>query len=105
MKRLVFTGKRFEFRPYEQPDPITQLGDVPRRKQIAGSNARVYRAVLGPKTRATEYRPGPLLSLADDQCKFTVQDKTMCGAKISHKSYCEHHAFIARWGSKVEEAE
>lgn len=106
MKRLVFTGKHFEFRPDEKPDPVPQLGDMPKRKQIAGSNARVYRAVLGAKkTKAKEYRPGPLLSLADDQCRFTVHGTTMCGAKVGRGSYCEHHAHIARWGSRVEAAE
>lgn len=98
MKRLVFTGKRFEFRPEEKPDPVPQLGDMPKRKQIAGSNARVYRAVLGArKTRGTDYRPGPLLTLADDQCRFFISDKLMCGEKTSHitSSWCEAHHSIA----------
>lgn len=104
MKRLVFTGKHFEFRPDEKPDPVPQLGDMPKRKQVS-SNARVYRAVLGPKTKATQYRPGPFLSLADDQCRWTVHGNTMCGAKVGRGSYCDHHSHVARWGSRVEAAE
>jgi len=96
MKCLVFTGKHFEFRPEEKSEPVSQLGDMPKRPQAASSNARVYRAVLGPlRTTGNGYRPGPVLDMAADQCRFTVHGTTMCGAKIAgESSYCEVHRAV-----------
>lgn len=95
MSNLVCIGKTYELRGDDKPDPVPQLGDIPKRLQAASSNARVYRAVFGPlRTTGNGYRPGPLLDMAADQCRFTVHGTTMCGAKVAGGSYCEVHRAV-----------
>lgn len=92
MRRLVFTGHRYEFRPDEKPLPPPHLGDTPRILQQPTGNARVYKAVFGSlKERGNGYRPGPLRKLAHDQCKYTIHGFTMCGAKVCKGAWCALH--------------
>jgi hypothetical protein len=49
-----------------------------------------------PATRLHNgYKPGPLVELGLDQCKYTIHGDTMCGCKtMPHASWCEAHRAI-----------
>ena len=107
MKRLVFDGKTFEFRGDDKPEPVPQLADIPKQPQRARTIKRVHLSIVpAVKEHGNGYRPGPFLHLANDQCKYTVTGTTMCGAKVGRPqgSWCDHHAFIVRFGSRALEA-
>lgn len=105
MKRLISYGKGFQFVGDTSQDPAPDVGELPRLPQPVRRIKPERMAQFRPMKDGNGYRPGPLLDLGSDQCKYTVRDTTMCGAKVGRGSYCEHHAFIARWGSRVEAAE
>lgn len=97
MKRLVFNGKAFAF--VETFDPVAPpVGDVPKNPQkVKLRRVRPERlALMKPITNdGNGYRPGPLIDLGPDQCRYTLKGKTMCGAKCgSHSSWCEAHAAV-----------
>lgn len=106
MRRLVFNGKAFAF--VDGPDPVApQLLDVPRRPQKVRTVRPERLTVLRPMhNRGNGYRPGPLLDLGPDQCRYTIRDGVMCGAKCGrHPSWCDHHAAVCfagqiTWNSK-----
>lgn len=110
MKRLIYTGKRFELVECGKDD-AESLTAKPRAPQKAafGHRGIPYRLRdFRPISAAGNgYRPGSLLDLGPDQCRYTLKTGKMCGAKIGgrHPSYCdEHHAVCCRgritWGSK-----
>ncbi len=50
------------------------------------------------------YRPGPILSMRDGQCRYPIDDRLFCGAKsIPNRSWCSHHDDIV-FGRKIMEA-
>lgn len=107
MKQLVCIGKEYVFRGDDKPELVTQLADLPRQPQKARVIKREYMALVSAlRAKHNGYRPAPFLQLADDQCRYTVHGKTMCGAKVAglRRSWCDHHAFIVRHGSKALEA-
>lgn len=98
MKKLVYNGKAFAFVETSEPTPPI-VGDRPRAPQKAayGHRGMPYRLRnLRPiSTGGNGYRPGPLLELGPDQCRYTIHGKTMCGAKCtSHPSWCDEHTRI-----------
>lgn len=92
MQRLIFTGKVFEFRETanpqapQQPRPVT-----PQRRRLTYIPNRL--ADFRPISSAGNgYKPGKLLDLGKDQCRFTIRDKVMCGAKVMGlTSWCQEH--------------
>lgn len=105
MKRLISFGKGFQFVGDTSQEPAPTMGDLPKLPQPVRRIKSERMSIFRPMKDGNGYRPGPLLDLGSDQCKFTVRDTTMCGAKVAGRaSYCEHHAFIARWGSRAMEA-
>lgn len=99
-RNLVYTGKRFEFRDGHAPQPPSEA--VPRVTQRACRHfglphrLRDFRPV---SMAGNGYRPGVLIELGPDQCRWPMQDGTMCGAKAVYP-YCEAHAAksVARRG-------
>lgn len=102
MKRLIYNGKIFVFvETFDREAPA--LGDKPRMPQKASVRPRIRSERLARlkmvDDRGNGYRPGTLLDLAPDQCRFTIRGKTMCGAKCGgHPSYCDHHAAVCQRG-------
>lgn len=94
-KRLVYNGKTFAF--VDVPDSIAPaVGQSPRAPQKAAYGHRGMphrlRNMKLVSTAGNGYRPGQLLDLGPDQCRFTIHGKTMCGAKCgSHPSWCDEH--------------
>lgn len=94
-KRLVFNGKGFAF--VETADLAAHVvGQQPRAPQKAAYGHRGMphrlRNLKPFNTGGNGYRPGPLLELGPDQCRFTIHGSTMCGAKcVSHPSWCDEH--------------
>ena len=101
-KRLVYNGKAFTF--IDVPDPVAPtIGQAPRAPQKAayGHRGMPYRLRnLRPiSAKGNGYKPGPLLDLGTDQCRYTIAGKTMFGAKCgSHPSWCDEHAQICSRG-------
>jgi hypothetical protein len=95
MSNLVCIGKTYELRGDDKPGPIRQPGDLPAKPQKARVIKRVHLSIIPAlKAQGTGYRPGKLLDLAHDQCRYTVHGTTMCGAKVVGGSYCEVHRAI-----------
>jgi len=96
MKRLITFGKGFEFVGDNSQEPPPMLGDMPKLPQpvrrIKSERMAKFRPMSGG---GNGYRPGPLMDLGRDQCRFTVRDKMMCGAKVWRGAYCEQHHAIA----------
>lgn len=101
-KRLVFNGKAFAF--VETADGAAPaVGQVPRLPQKAAYGHRGLphrlRDMRMVSNKGNGYRPGPLLDLGLDQCRYTIAGKTMCGAKCaSGKSWCDEHARVVSRG-------
>ena len=99
MKRLVYNGKAFEFR--DAPDPARYEEAKPRRPQKAafGHRGMPYRLrdFQPLSSDGNGYRPGPLVELGPDQCRWTLRDGLMCGARCKYP-YCEDHARQAHGG-------
>lgn len=92
MKRLVFTGKAFIFRETadvaapQQPRPAT-----PQRRRLTYVPNRMadFRPI---SSTGNGYKPGKLLDLGKDQCRFSIRDKVMCGARVKGlTSWCPEH--------------
>ncbi len=86
--------------------PIADLTfDAPRKAQVLRniakhlSRRRVSEQVAAYDKAHTNYQPGTLEHLGNDQCRFSgPHDTMMCGAKTvkgrRSKSYCEHHYYV-----------
>lgn len=98
MKRLVYNGTRFAF--IDTPDiPAPQLLATPRAPQRAafGHRGMPYRLrEFRPIGNGNGYRPGPLIDLGPDQCRYSIREGVMCGAK--GYPYCEHHHGVCHTG-------
>ena len=105
MKRLISFGKGFQFVGDTSQEPAPSVMDLPKLPQPVRRIKPERMSIFRPLKDGNGYRPGPLLDLGLDQCRYTVRDTTMCGAKVGRGSYCEHHAHVVRWGSKAEAAE
>jgi hypothetical protein len=106
MKRLVYNGTRFAF--VETADTVPPpAGDMPRRPQKAayGHRGLPYRLRdLKPITSGGNgYKPGKLVDLGPDQCRYDIRDGIMCGAK--GYPYCEHHHAICHTGKFAWDSE
>lgn len=97
-KRLVYNGKAFAF--VETSDPVAPaVGQAPRAPQKAAYGHRGMphrlRHLKPISTAGNGYRPGPLLDLGPDQCRYTIHGTTMCGAKCGrHPSWCDEHVQV-----------
>lgn len=95
MSNLVFTGKAYELRGDDEPVAIRQPGDMPKLPQKVRQIRRVYPSIVAPmRTKHNGYRPGKLIDLCTDQCRFSVADGIMCGVKVSHGAWCAHHLAV-----------
>ena len=96
MKRLVYTGKKFEF--VETADAPLPPEELPRRPATMSRlpKKRTLRRLSPFRLDGVPngYRPGHLLELGHDQCRYTLPDGLMCGAKGF--PWCPHHAAVAR---------
>lgn len=98
-RRLVYTGKRFEFvETSETVAPV--LADLPRKPQKAayGHRGLPYRLRdLKPVSEGGNgYRPGPLLDLGPDQCRYEIRPGIMCGGK--GYPWCDCHRAVCYTG-------
>jgi len=96
MRQLVCTGKNYEFRGDDDPAPVPIVGDVPPEPQKVRLIKREHLSIVRPlKTGGNGYKPGPMLDLGPDQCRFTIEGATMCGAEtVKDKSYCAGHLAV-----------
>jgi hypothetical protein len=92
MRNLVFTGRKFEFIESPDPEPFTE--PKPRRPQRAafGHRGMPHRmATFKPiSDTGNGYKPGKLIDLGPDQCRWTIAEGVMCGKKCRYP-YCEGH--------------
>jgi len=91
MKRLVFNGKQFEMR--ETADPPRYREELPRKPQRLRPRGELPARLDGFKpinAAGNGYKPGKLVDLGDDQCRWTLPSGLMCGAKCRYP-YCEGH--------------
>jgi len=95
MKRLVFTGKSYGFYGDDEPDQIAVIGDMPKRPQKVRLVKRENLSIV-PKMRTKHngYRPGTILDLCTDQCRFSLESGLFCGVKVVKGSYCSSHDHI-----------
>ncbi len=97
MRTLVFTGKQFEFRDNGDPPPREGMSRLPQRaRRFTGLPSRLdgFRPV---PAGGNGYKPGKLTDLGPDQCRFTLPNDLMCGAKAKG-SWCEEHAGVVKQG-------
>lgn len=106
MSNLVWTGKAYELRGDDKPVPVSQPGDTPKRPQKVRQIRREYMSIIPTiRTKHNGYRPGKLIDLCTDQCRYSVADGIMCGVKVvSGKSWCVGHNAIVH-GRFLEAAE
>lgn len=95
MKRMISFGKGFQFVGDTSQDPAPDVGELPKLPQpvrrIKSERMSQFRPL---KEEGNGYRPGPLMRLAPDQCKYTVHGTTMCGAKVTDLAWCAQHLGI-----------
>jgi hypothetical protein len=100
---LVHTGKG-NVRKVDLPDDPDLTLDTPRTAQKLADVAKFLsrretflKRADAIESAHTNYKPGRLIELGEDQCRAVVVDEnyTMCGAKIHKGSYCEHHHKIS----------
>lgn len=93
MRQLVCTGKTYELRGDDEPVPTPMLGDLPPEPQKVRLIKREHLSIVKPiRSAGNGYKPGLLLDLGHDQCRFTIEGKTMCGAAtVKDKSWCAKH--------------
>lgn len=94
MKRLIYNGTRFAF--VETADPPLPHEELPRRPATASRlpKKRTLRRLAPMKLESVPngYKAGHLLDLGHDQCRFTLANGLMCGAKGF--PWCEHHDHV-----------
>lgn len=99
MKRLVYNGSRFDLVECGDTAP-PQLMALPRAPQKAayGHRGMPYRlrSLKPVSSTGNGYKPGPLLDLGPDQCRYTIAPGIMCGA--NGYPYCEHHHALCYTG-------
>ena len=100
--RLVFTGKRFEFRETKDasPPPTGDMPKLPQRRNLKPARLDGFKPL---RSSGNGYRPGKLLDLGLDQCRWPTSDALFCGHKISRGSYCERHVRAAHSKSRGSE--
>ena len=89
--RLVFTGKQFEFRETKdatQP-PSGDMPKLPQRRNLKPARLDGFKPL---RSSGNGYRPGKLLDLGPDQCRFTLSTGLMCGAKGA--PWCQDHRAV-----------
>jgi hypothetical protein len=102
--QIIHTGKG-QTRSIESPSYADPTVEAPREKQRLSGVAKFYlrqpvhRQVERLQCAHTGYKPGKLLDLGPDQCRFIAgEERIMCGAKTiksqTSSSYCEHHLSI-----------
>lgn len=101
--RLIHRGKGQVF-AHEEPPFRDATVTLPLRAQEISPKKNPGRHFFrrNPEiARATEparhYRPGPFESLAEDQCRYVINDENymMCGAKcLKGTAWCAHHRAI-----------
>jgi GcrA cell cycle regulator len=97
--QIVHIGKG-QTRKVELPDFVDGTVDAPRLPQklkLGIMYARRNGSMARDFDKAhTNYKPGFLLELGGDQCRYPISDENylMCGAK-AEGSYCQHHHKIS----------
>ena len=97
MSNLVCIGKTYELRGDDTPDPVHQPGDTPKQPQKVRQIKREYMSIVPAiRTKHNGYRPGKIIDICTDQCRFSVSDGIFCGVKVLNgKSWCaEHYAIV-----------
>jgi hypothetical protein len=77
----------------EEPTYIDHTVHRPRVVQKPRYTRPEWKIVQMPKTH-TNYKPGKLINLGADQCRYTINDDKhiMCGKKtVPDRSWCEEH--------------
>lgn len=89
--RLVFTGKRFEFRETKDasPPPTGDMPKMPQRRNLKPARLDGFKPLW---SSGNGYRPGKLIDLGHDQCRFTLASGLMCGAKGA--PWCPDHRAV-----------
>ena len=96
MKRLITFGKGFEFVGDNTQEPPPSLGDMPKLPQpvrrIKSERMAKFRPMSGG---GNGYRPGPLMDLGRDQCRFSLESGLFCGVKVVKGAWCaDHYAVV-----------
>ena len=95
MKRLITFGKGFEFVGDNTPSTAPTIGDAPKIPQKVRTIRREYMSVVPAlKTKHNGYRPGRLLDLCTDQCRFSLESGLFCGVKVVNGAWCGDHDAI-----------
>lgn len=99
MKRLVYNGAKFAF--VDTADlSAPRLMDLPRSPQKAAYGDRGMphrlRSLKPVSSTGNGYKPGLLVDLGSDQCRYVLESGLMCGAK--GYPYCEHHHALCYTG-------
>jgi hypothetical protein len=96
MKRLMSFGKGFAFVNDGGMDSaaLEILPELPQKARLVKSERMANFRPLA--LSGNGYRPGPFLELADDQCRYTLAGKTMCGARVERGAWCGPHGAIVR---------
>lgn len=96
MKRLMSFGKGFAFVNDGSRDAVAPevMPRQPQRSRLIKSERTANFRPL--QEAGNGYRPGPFLELADDQCKYTIEGKTMCGARVERGAWCGPHGAVVR---------
>ena len=93
-KRLIHRGKGntllVDALAYVEPAAQPKPYNAPRQRLKS-----VSRLALLPDVKAhTNYKPGFIWQIGDDQCRDVQADGRMCGCKITRGRYCAAHAAI-----------
>jgi len=91
MKRLVYQGAAKGFQFVETAETPAVVADQPRGTQRVRLWVRPMRMdhFKPVSMKGNGYRPGKLLDLGPDQCRYTLDDGNMCGRKGF--PWCPHH--------------
>lgn len=86
-------------KPEPEPEPRTAVQSRLPGKPRTARGIREW----GPLPRVhTGYKPGRLIDLGLDQCRFTIRDRVMCGAKVhpgtSWCPECREKVYVMRIG-------
>lgn len=100
MRRLVFNGTAFEFRgEVDGAAPVgAKVADAERRsighyqrRQIE-RRERMMKRICDAAPTVVSYRPGPLLEMRRDQCRYCLPSGKFCGSK--GYPWCDEHRAV-----------
>ena len=91
MKRLISFGKGFQFVGDTSQDPPPTVGELPKQPQPVRRIKSERMSIFRPMKDGNGYRPGPLIDLCTDQCRFSLPGGLMCGLKVVNGAWCGFH--------------